>query len=171
MATHIALLRAVNVGGTGKLPMADLRAICEQLGFRGVRTYIQSGNVVFDSPAAPAAAKAALEKALAERLGKPSRVLVRSLRQLTSLLAKLPFPDAEPNRVMVLFLDAPPPKGALDGWKIPGGEQIHAAGREVIIHFPHGMGKSKLKVPFADVGTGRNLNTLRALVALARSPR
>lgn len=171
MSTHIALLRAINVGGTGKLPMADLRALGEQLGFRGVRTYIQSGNVVFDSPESPAAAKAALEKALAARLGRPCRVLVRSPRQLTSLLAKQPFPDAKPDRVLVLFLDAPPPKGALEGWRIRGREQIHNLGREVIIHFPDGMGKSKLKVPFADVGTGRNLNTLRALIALADSAR
>ena len=49
MATYIALLRAVNVGGTGKLPMADLKGLCEKAGFKGVRTYIASGNVVFDA--------------------------------------------------------------------------------------------------------------------------
>jgi uncharacterized protein (DUF1697 family) len=171
MPTHIAMLRAVNVGGTGKLPMADLRALCEALGFRDVRTYLQSGNVVFNAPLAPAAAKASLERALAKRLGKPCRVLVRSAQQLKTLLAKQPFPKAEPNRVLVLFLDEAPPKGALTGWKIPADEELHLAGKELVIHFPDGMGKSKLKVPFADIGTGRNLNTIRALVELATSAR
>ncbi len=167
MSTHIALLRAVNVGGTGKLPMADLRKLCEGLGFRHVRTYIQSGNVVFESPDAAARVKSALEGALARRMGKPCRVLLRSAKQLQALLTRNPFPDAEPNRVLVVFLDAPPPKGALDDWKIPAGERLHLAGRELFIHFPEGMGQSKLKVPFADIGTGRNLNTVRALVEMA----
>ena len=78
MAQYVALLRAVNVGGTGKLPMSDLKALCEKAGFGNVRTYITSGNVVFDSQAAEAQVKSTLEAALAAYAGKPVGVLVRT---------------------------------------------------------------------------------------------
>jgi uncharacterized protein (DUF1697 family) len=164
---HIALLRAVNVGGTGKLPMADFRALCVALGLQDVQTYIQSGNLVARSPLGAPKVKQALEGALAKRLGKPCQVVLRSPAQLQAALEALPFPDAAPNRVLVVLLDAPPPADALQGWKIPGREELRLIGRELFIHFPDGMGKSRLKVPFADSGTGRNLNTLRALLAMA----
>lgn len=166
--TLIALLRAVNVGGTGKLPMADLRALCEKAGFRDVRTYIQSGNVVFSTTMAAGKAKAALEAALAARIGKPVRVLLRTADELDAVLAANPFPDAAPNQLLVTFLDDAPPASSLAGWKIPGRERMALVGRELFIHFPDGMGPSKLKIPFADVGTGRNLNSVRALLAMAR---
>ena len=168
--TLIALLRAVNVGGTGKLPMAELRALCEAAGFTDVRTYIQSGNVVFGAKSA-SAAKATLESALAKRFGKPCQVLVRTADELEAALAANPFPEAEPNQLLVLFLEAPPSKAeqqALTTWKIPGREQMALVGRELFLHFPDGMGSSKLKIPFADVGTGRNLNTVRKLLEMAR---
>lgn len=167
MPTHIALLRAINVGGTGKLPMVELRALCETLGFTNVRTYIQSGNVVFESKLAAARTKAALEDALEARLGKRHAALLRSPAELESIESRNPFPEADPNRLLVVFLDAPPPRGALDKVKIPGRERLNLDGRELFIHFPDGMGQSKLKVPLADVGTGRNLNTIRALLRLA----
>ena len=166
--TLIALLRAINVGGTGKLPMADLRALCEKAGFTNVRTYIASGNVVLDSKRSPAAAKTTLETALAKRLGKPCQVLIRSAHELAAAIAANPFPDAEPNRLLILFLDVPPPAGALDKVKIPGREKLKVVGRELFIHFPEGQGQSKLRIPLLDVGTGRNLNTVRALLAMAR---
>ena len=78
MNAYVALLRAVNVGGTGKLPMSDLKALCERAGFLGVRTYIASGNVVFESRMSEAQVKAALESALEEYAGKPVGVLVRT---------------------------------------------------------------------------------------------
>lgn len=168
MATHIALLRAINVGGTGKLPMAELRALCEAVGLKHVRTYIQSGNVIAESARGAAGVKTALERALHERLGKPCRVIVRSLAELEATAAANPYPTAEPKQLLVVFLDDAPPRDALTGWKIPGREQMSIRGRELFIHFPDGMGTSKLKVPFADIGTGRNLNTVRALIAMAR---
>lgn len=168
MPTHIALLRALNVGGTGKLPMAELRTLCEKAGLKDVRTYIQSGNVVVTSPLKPEQVKAKVEKALEARLGKHHRVLVRSLGELEKTEASNPFPDVEPNRLLVVFLDDAPPKSALKDVKIPANERLELRGREIFIHFPDGMGQSKLKVPFADVGTGRNLNTVRALIAMAK---
>ena len=167
MPTHIALLRAINVGGTGKLPMADLRELCEKLGFRDVRTYIQSGNIVFTSALDASKSKAKLEKALAERLGKPCRVLIRTRAELEAVDKHNPFPEAPSNRVIVTFLDEAPGPKAIDGVKTPGGERLALRGRELYIHFPDGAGSSKLKVPFADIGTGRNINTVRKLVELA----
>ncbi len=167
MPTHIALLRAINVGGTGKLPMAELRRLCESLGFAKVRTYIQSGNVVFDTRLSAARAKATLEAALEARLGRRHAAIVRSPAQLADVERDNPFRDADPARVLVVFLDAPPLHDAVKGWRIPGREQLHLAGRELFIHFAEGMGRSKLKVPFADIGTARNLNTIRAILELA----
>lgn len=169
MATYIALLRAVNVGGTGKLPMADLRALCEKAGFRDVRTYIASGNVVFSSDLTAPKALVTLESALAKRLGIATQVLIRTADELEAVITANPFPEAEPNQLIVVFLSKEEPLSAIDDWKIPGRERLALVGRELFIHYPDGMGQSKLKVPFADQGTGRNLNTVRALLAMARA--
>ena len=94
MAAFIALLRAVNVGGTGKLPMSELKSMCEALGFAGVRTYIASGNVVFTSRKSEAAVKKALEAALESYAGKPVGVMVRTLAEMQAVLTDNPFPKA-----------------------------------------------------------------------------
>lgn len=167
MPTHIALLRAVNVGGTGKLPMAELRARCTALGFANVRTYIASGNVVLESRLAAPKVEAMLESLVREMLGKPAAVLMRSREDLVAIMAANPYKDAEGNRVIIVFLEQASPKDALKGWKIPGDEQLTLIGRELFIHFPSGAGSSKLKVPFQDIGTGRNLNTVRTLLEMA----
>lgn len=166
MPAYAALLRAVNVGGTGKLAMSDLRRLCEEGGLRDVTTYIQSGNVVFRSARAEAGVKKLLERALAAQLGKPCGVLVRQAEELRALLAQNPFPDAATNRVLVLFLDEKPPAAALKQVVAPDGEQVRPSGRHLFIHFPDGLGRSKLKLPLLQVGTGRNLNTVRKLLEL-----
>ena len=171
MTTLIALLRAVNVGGTGKLPMAELRKLCADAGFSDVRTYIQSGNVVLRTRGSAASAKTKLEKALAAKLGKPCQVLVRTAEELEATVKGNPFPEAAPNQLLILFLDDAPPKDALKGWKIPGRERLAVRGRELFAQFPDGMGSSKLKVPFADIGTGRNLNSVRKLIAMTQESR
>ena len=169
MTTYIALLRAVNVGGTGKLPMADLRALCEKAGFIDVRTYIQSGNVVFSSKLSASNARVTLEAALAKRLAKATQVLIRTADELEAVIAANPFPEAESNRLIVCFLSREESASVLDDWKIPGREQLALIGRELFLHYPDGMGQSKLKVPFSDQGTARNLNTVRALLEMARA--
>src|ERR1700759_3301145 len=103
MAAWIALLRAVNVGGTGKLAMSELKAMCEELGFTSAKTYIASGNVVFESRKSEAAIKAALEKRLEAYAGKPVGVLVRSATEIAQVLADNPFAKLAPNRTMALF--------------------------------------------------------------------
>lgn len=167
MAVFVALLRAINVGGTGKLAMKDLCRLCEDAGFESVQTYIQSGNTVFKSTLPEAKVKARLEKALALKLGKPCAVLLRTRSELDSVLKRHPFENAAPNRVLVLFLDEAPPKNALAGVVIPGREEVKLSGREVFIHFPDGMGRSKLKLPFAKIATGRNINTVAKLCQMA----
>src|ERR1700757_2215367 len=113
MSSFVALLRAVNVGGTGKLPMSELKAICEELGFGSVRTYIASGNVVFTSRKSEAAIKGALEKRLEVYAQKPVGVLVRSAAEIAQVVADNPFPTAAPNRTMTVFLDSAPSSDTL----------------------------------------------------------
>jgi uncharacterized protein (DUF1697 family) len=167
---YAALLRAVNVGGTGKLAMTDLARLCERAGLCEVKTYIQSGNVVFTSAGKEPAVKAALEKALEKKMGKPVAVLVRTAAELEAAIAANPFPAAPPNRLLITFFDEPLPKGAVAGLAGPDGEELAIRGRELFVHYPNGMGASKLKVPAGlKLGTGRNLNTVAKLAAMARA--
>ena len=170
MHTYIALLRAVNVGGTGKLPMAELRAMCEAVGFAQVRTYIASGNVVFASASTAKQVQASLEAALAVYAGKPVGVLVRTPAEMTQVLAANPFPKAAPNRVTAIFLDAPPPADALVSVRHRGDEEIVLGKREIYVHYGEGMADSKLVIPVAKTGTARNMNTVAKLVEMASRP-
>lgn len=167
LCTYIALLRAVNVGGTGKLPMADLRAMCEALGFQDVRTYIASGNLVFRTGLSEAKAKAALEAALRDYAGKPVGAVLRTAQDMAAALAANPFADAAPNRAVLIFLDAPPPADALDAVKHRKDEQIALGAREIYVHYGEGMADSRLVVPAAKAGTARNLNTVAKLIEMA----
>jgi uncharacterized protein (DUF1697 family) len=167
--THVALLRAVNVGGTGKLPMADLRALCEAAGFTKVRTYIASGNVIFQSALSAREAQAVLEGRLAAYAGKPVGVLLRTSRQLAEVLADNPFKHGAPNRAVAIFLDAPPGPGALQGVTGQQGEEIALGRREIYVHYGAGMAQSKLRIPAALSGTARNMNTVAKLAEMARA--
>ena len=167
MGTFVALLRAVNVGGTGKLPMSDLKAMCEELGFGAVRTYIASGNVVFTSRKSEAAIKLALERRLEAYADKPVGVLVRNAAEMAQVLADNPFPKAAPNRTMAVFLDRAPPPDTLTGVRGQRGEQIRLGRREIFIHYGEGMAKSKLVIAAARTGTARNMNTVATLARMA----
>ncbi|MBH9578325.1 DUF1697 domain-containing protein [Inhella proteolytica] len=163
--THIALLRAVNVGGTGKLPMAELKAMAAELGFANPRTYIASGNLLFESALPAPEAGARLEARLAAYAGKPVGVLMRSPAELRELLARNPFPQAEGNRLLITFLPAPLPEPLVA--KQAKDEAWRLLGRELWVHYPSGIGSSKLRIPAAEAGTARNLNTVQALLGLA----
>ena len=167
MAVFIALLRAVNVGGTGKLPMAELVAICERAGFTRVQTYIASGNVVFNTRLARAKAKAALEQGLMDYAGKPVGVLIRTPEEMARVRDGNPFPQAAPNRVVVVFLDAALASGWEQRLKHHGDEQLVSDGLELYVHYGDGMAQSKLLIPDAKLGTGRNLNTVARLAAMS----
>jgi len=164
MTAYIALLRAVNVGGTGKLPMTDLKSICELAGFTKVRTYIASGNVVFTSPKSEAQVKSTLEAAYA---GKPVGVLVRTAAEMAAVVAANPFPAMPGNRTVAIFLDAPPPLNALEAAVGVNGEQMSLGLREIYVHYGEGMADSRLRIPAAKNGTARNMNTVAKLAEMA----
>lgn len=167
MTTYVALLRAVNVGGTGKLPMSELRAMCESLGFAKVRTYIASGNVVFESDLTESKVKSELERSLETYAGTKVGVLVRTGAELAAVLAANPFQSAAPNRTVAIFLDAPPPTDTLAGVTGQQTEEIALGRREIYVHYGTGMAESKLKIRAAKSGTARNMNTVAKLAEWA----
>lgn len=167
MPAYVVLLRAVNVGGTGKLPMAELTAMCTAEGYADVRTYIASGNVVFRSKLTPAAIQRGLGKRLQAYAGKPVGVLVRTAAEMAAVLAANPFPNAAPNRVVAIFLDAPLPSDLLSGVKGQKDEEIRPGAREIYVHYGDGMAASKLVIPAAKTGTVRNLNTVAKLAEMS----
>lgn len=168
MTRYVALLRAVNVGGTGKLPMTDLRDMCAEIGFANVQTYIASGNVVFDSDMDADKVKQALEARLATYAGKPVGVMVRTGPEMAAVLADNPFADKQPSKIGVLFLDQAPPEDAATTPVHKTNEDIVLGRMEIYVHYPDGMGRSKLKIPAARNGTVRNINTVAKLADLAR---
>jgi uncharacterized protein (DUF1697 family) len=167
MTAFIALLRAVNVGGTGKLPMTELKVMCEAAGFAKVKTYIASGNVVFESALPEGKVKAALERALEAYAGKPVGVIVRTAEEMATVVAGNPFADEPGNRVAAIFLDTAPPADALKHAKGSGAEEMRLGAREIYIHYPDGQADSKLRIPAAKHGTARNLNTVARLAKMA----
>jgi uncharacterized protein (DUF1697 family) len=167
VAVFIALLRAINVGGTGALPMKKLCSLCTDLGFGDVRTYIQSGNVVFESSLSEQDVQDSLGRVLSEEMGKRVDVMVRTAAELRAILEANPFPNAQPAQVAVVFLSGTAPKGLLDKVVVPGREELRLGKREIYIHYPDGMGRSKLKLPSKIVGTARNINTVTKLDAMA----
>lgn len=167
MPAYVALLRAVNVGGTGKLPMAELKAMCVEAGWENAQTYIASGNVVFTAKAPPARVKALLEKQLLDYAGKPVGVIVRTAEEMAAVLNANPFPDAAPNRTVAIFLDEAPPSDAIRNLKGLKNEQLRLGTREIYVHYGDGMADSTLVIPAAKQGTARNMNTIARLAAMA----
>jgi len=160
MASHVALLRGINVGGRNKVPMADLREVVASLGHTGVSTYIQSGNVLF-STAEEDTAKlaAALESAIEERFGIWSSVVVLSRDELAQVLAANPYPDEpNPKMVHVVFLNAELPGSLLDRISAAEGAAAAKGSRDTVhvaapatgqppamfLHTPDGFGTSEL---------------------------
>ncbi|PWH06992.1 hypothetical protein DEO23_05055 [Brachybacterium endophyticum] len=166
MTGYAALLRAVNVGGTGKLPMVELRRMCTELGFRDVRTYIASGNVVLTADADTADVRHALESRLAEYAGRPVGVVVLTRDQMRRVLPANPFPEAPGNRTAVIFLGEPAPEDALEHARNIADEQMVLGEQEIYVLYPSGMGTSRLRIPAAENGTARNINTVAKLVGM-----
>ena len=167
MPSYIALLRAVNVGSTGKLPMTELKAMCLDEGFARVQTYIASGNVVFSTTLSAARVKAALEGRLQAYAGKPVGVVIRTAQEMAAVLKSNPFPNSPPNWTVAIFLDDPPPSGALDNVRGQQDEKVRLGKREIFVAYGAGMGRSKLRIPAAAKGTARNINTIAKLAELA----
>jgi uncharacterized protein (DUF1697 family) len=164
----VALLRAVNIGSVRTLPMKELRSMCAELDLEEVRTYLQRGNVVFQSQMPEQVLRAKLEQALSEKMGKHVTVLIRTASELRATLNANPFPKAKPAQVSVVFLPESAPNTVLIGLAIPGREELRLIGREIFVHYPDSMGRSKLKLPSqAANGTTRTLHTVAKLAAIA----
>jgi uncharacterized protein (DUF1697 family) len=169
MTSYVALLRAVNVGGTGRLAMADLRAMAEELGFARARTFIASGNLLFDSGLAEADVKARLETRLADYAGKRVPVLVRNHAELAAIVAADPFPEAHGSRHMVFFYDAPPLRDLIAQCRDLAGERLALGTRELFVDYGEGIRFTKLKIAGKEDRTGRNMNTVKTLARLSES--
>jgi uncharacterized protein (DUF1697 family) len=179
MASHVALLRGINVGGRNKVPMAELREVVTSLGHTGVSTYIQSGNVLFSTPDSDDARLAsALESAISDRFGIWSSVVVRSRDELARILDGNPYPD-EPNPkfVHVVFMNSEPPAEVLDRIKAAESEAaakgsrdtVTAAGETLFLHTPDGFGTSELAQAVFKIITPPAKQRQRALAATARN--
>jgi uncharacterized protein (DUF1697 family) len=168
MTTYVALLRAVNVGGTGKLPMAELRTMAEALGFVSVRTWIASGNLLFESDLSESDIKAALETQLEAYARKPVPVLVRTAKEMAAILAVNPFPDAKGSRHLVYFLDISPAANTIDTVKGRQGERIALGTREIYVDYGENIRDTKLKFSAEKTGTARNMNTVAKLVEMMK---
>lgn len=179
MRASVALLRAVNVGGTGKVKMADIRTLAEAMGLSDVKTLLQSGNLLFADPDARPVhhLEADLEEAAEKQLGLSTTFIIRSASEWEALVAANPFADAaaqEPNRLLVMPMkgDAPRETGvAVLRQAITGPERIEAIGRTLYLHYPEGAGRSKLtnaliERKLEDRGTARNWNTVKKIEAL-----
>lgn len=174
---HVALLRGINVGGRNRLPMNELARIFEQAGCRDVQTYIQSGNVVFSI--APSKAKSVarrIERAIEDEFDIRTPVITRSAAELVSVIDQLPFAGAgdDPKHLHVAFLSAAAAgrsRAALDQ-KRAANELVHIGGRELYLHLPAGVARTKLTNVFIDRSLGvtstlRNWRTVTKLAALA----
>ena len=177
MTVHIALLRAVNVGGV-KVSMADLRSMLTGLGFSNARTLLNSGNAVFRSKSKTGLnLEKLLELELAKKLGVQTDFLVRTADEWATIIARNPFPNEairDPGHLLVQVLKRAPTSQELDALRAanPGPEIIKADGLQAYIYYPAGVGESKLtnklmEKKLGTPGTARNWNTVRKLAALA----
>ena len=176
---NIALLRGINVGGKNKLPMKDLTAMFREAGCEDVRTYIQSGNVIFR--AVPALAKdipALISDSIMSTFGYSVSMVVRTAREMREIVRANPFSQSkfEANRLLILFLADLPDQAlveSLDPDRSPG-DEFAVVGREVFVHYPNGVARSKLTNAYFDsrlstTCTGRNWRTVNKLLEMATS--
>jgi uncharacterized protein (DUF1697 family) len=172
MAVRIALLRGVNVSGAGKLPMAEFRGMLTELGLRAVRTYIQSGNAVFESDLPERELERMIREGVAARFGFSPETFVRTAPEIAEALSGHPFAEAEAKLVHDCFLrETPEPdEAALRALALPG-DGWHIGQRRFTLHTPGGFGRSRLaeKLPrlLPVPMTARNLRTLAALQDMA----
>ena len=181
-ASHVALLRAVNVGGSKKIPMSDLRDLASAVGWSNAQTLLQSGSLVFPGARGGATTiERALAAAAKERLGIETDIFVRTAEEWHALAtAKHPFAreaKSDPSHLVVVVLKDAPTRAAvaaLEAAIVEGGrgrERVAARGRELYVYYPDGIGDSKLTIAvvekkLATRGTARNWNTVTKLEAL-----
>jgi uncharacterized protein (DUF1697 family) len=167
VTAYVALLRAVNVGGR-KLAMADLKRIAAEAGLDNPKTFIASGNLLFASGEAESAVARLLEARLKEHMKAEVPVLVRTADEIAAVSTANPFPGADGSKVAAIFLEKEPHKDALEKASGIADEKLALGAREIYVHYPSGMGRSKLRLPAAAGGTARNMNTVAKLAAMAK---
>ena len=166
MTAFVALIRAVNVGGTGKLPKEELKAIGDACGFQNARTFINSGNLLFTSKLAESTVKKRVEAKLAETLGKAVPAHVRTAAEMAAAVAGNPFADRPGNRVVALFIDQEADQPMIDAAAGITGERLALGPRLIYISYGDGMADSKLKLPAMRDGTARNMNSVAKMAGL-----
>jgi uncharacterized protein (DUF1697 family) len=185
MRTHVALLRGINVGGKNKVAMSDLREIVTALGHTEVKTYINSGNVVFTSTEADTGRlAAALEEAIESRLGLRPGVVVLSREELVQVIADNPYPQEDSARLLHAVFrrqemsqeGAEAAAAAEQRARDKGSrDELTVVGRTLFLRTPDGLGRSELAAQLArsggpmgagGAGTARNWATVNKLLAL-----
>lgn len=175
-AVYVALLRGVNVGGKHKLPMANLVRVFQDAGCTNVRTYIQSGNVVFESPPTTIESVSSnIEETLLKKMGFNVPIVIRTAAELAEVARSNPFLSAvsDERLLYVVFLANKPSRAqiaSLDPHRSPG-DLFQVVGSEIYLHFPNGTSRSKLTVDYFDskldtISTMRNWRTLLALIGI-----
>lgn len=166
------MLRGVNLGPSRRMKMEDLRAVYESLGLKDIRTYVQSGNVVFRASRPLAAER--IEDAVEKRFGFRSDVILRTPEELENVIARNPFPGVEGSKLLVWFLARDPgdeSRAKVRALETPP-EELRIDGREMFIYYPNGMARPKLNMTAIGkalpcTGTGRNWNTVTKLLEIA----
>lgn len=179
MTQRVLFVRAVNVGGTARLPMAEFRALLERLGAQRVRTYIASGNAVIDVPekwghSDVATFDATVEHELESTFGFRREIMSRSVAELQAIVAAHPFDTSNPQFSYVMFLNAIPERDRVAGAAeiATGADEWALRGSQLHLRYPEGMSKATLKSDallkrLGVMGTARNLRTVQAIIDLA----
>jgi uncharacterized protein (DUF1697 family) len=170
MTAYVALLRGVNLVGKSTLKMTDLKALAEALGLHRARTFIASGNLLFASSEPEEKLRLMLEKRLQAHMAKDMRVMLRTAEEMAAVVRSNPFDDAPGNQVQAFFLNERPPRNLLETVRNKADDERIAAGtREVFVAYGEkGIGRSRLRIPAAEAGTARNMNTVAKLAELAK---
>jgi uncharacterized protein (DUF1697 family) len=154
------------VSGTGKLPKEDLKAMGEACGFDHVRTFINSGNLLFTSDLIEARIQLLIEEKLADHFGKSVPAFVRSAGEMAETVRQNPFGDDKPSRVMAHFIEEEPAREMLDEARDVQGERMALGPRLIYVSYGEGIGKTKLKLPAVKKGTARNMNSVARMAEL-----
>ncbi|MEI7555996.1 DUF1697 domain-containing protein [Candidatus Chlorohelix sp.] len=177
MGTYLSLFRAINVGGNAQVKMAALTEVHEALGLSNIATYLQTGNVVFDSKEIdPHQLTEQITTEFEKRFGFHTEVMLRTQAELKEVFANNPFinqPEKETKWVVVMFLSDTPDEQAQHNFSsaFSGLEELHLSGKELYIYYPNGIGTSKLinaviEKKLKVTGTGRNWNTVTKLAEI-----
>jgi uncharacterized protein (DUF1697 family) len=166
VTAYVALLRAVNVAGTAKLPMGELKRIGEECGFDHVRTFIASGNLLFTSDLDEEEVRAFIAAKVAAFFGRDIPIFVRSAAEMAELAASNPFTDDKGSRVMAHIIADAPTQAMIDDARDVQGERMALGPRALYVSYGEGIGSSKLKLPATAAGTARNMNSVAKIAAL-----